>query len=103
MIVSFACKDTKSVWDGIRARRFPLDIQDVALRKLRMLNAARKLGDLKVPPSNRLELLRGDRRGQYSVRINNQWRICFRWDEGQGGPSHVEIADDLKVIKPVSA
>jgi proteic killer suppression protein len=93
VIVGFACADTRTIWNGNRARRFPSDIQDVALRKLRMLNAARKLSDLKVPPGNRLEALKGNRKGQYSIRINDQWRICFRWDEGQGGPSHVEIID----------
>ena len=69
----------------------PADIQNVVLRKLRLLNQARVLGDLRVPPGNRLEALRADRQGQYSIRINDQWRICFIWDEG--GPSRVEIVD----------
>jgi plasmid maintenance system killer protein len=64
---------------------------ELALRKLRLLNQARVLGDLRVPPGNRLEALRADRQGQHSIRINDQWRICFVWDEG--GPSHVEIVD----------
>jgi proteic killer suppression protein len=93
MIVSFACRETAGIWAGTRSRRFPADMQDVALRKLRLLNAARRVDDLKVPPGNRLEMLKGKRRGQFSIRINDQWRICFRWDDGQGGPSHVEILD----------
>ena len=69
----------------------PADIQNVALRKLRLLNQARVPGDLRVPPGNRLEVLKADRQGQHSIRINDQWRICFVWDEG--GPAHVEIVD----------
>lgn len=93
MIVGFACKETHRIWTGERSRRFPADMQDTALRKLRMLNAAPKLDDLKVPPGNRLEHLKGNRKGQCSIRINEQWRICFVWDHGQGGPSDVEIVD----------
>jgi proteic killer suppression protein len=93
LIVSFKSAETAIIWEGKRSRRLPSDIQDVALRKLRMLNAARRLDDLKVPPGNRLESLKGDRRGQWSIRINSQWRICFRWSEEHGGPSDVEIAD----------
>jgi proteic killer suppression protein len=69
----------------------PNEIQGVALRKLRMLNQARVLADLRVPPGNRLERLTGSRLGQHSIRINDQWRICFEWREG--GPSNVEIVD----------
>jgi len=79
------------IWSGRRSRKLPPDIQNVALRKLRLLNQARKLNDLNVPPGNRLEALKGNREGQYSIRINDQWRICFEWDEG--GPSRVEIVD----------
>ncbi len=68
-----------------------MGIQDVALQKLRLLNQARTLQDLRVPPGNRLEQLKRNKKGQYSIRINNQWRICFVWQEG--GPSHVEIVD----------
>jgi len=93
MILGFACKETATIWSGVRSRRFPADIQNVALRKLRLIDAAGRLDDLKVPPGNRLEALKGKRRGQYSIRINDQWRICFRWDDGQGGPSDVEIVD----------
>ncbi|HYI91110.1 MAG TPA: type II toxin-antitoxin system RelE/ParE family toxin [Beijerinckiaceae bacterium] len=90
MIVSFADKDTERVWTGARSRRLPADIQDAALRKLRLLNAARRLNDLKVPPGNRLEALRGSRQGQHSIQINDQWRICFHWAEGA---ESVEIVD----------
>ncbi|PPD06061.1 MAG: plasmid maintenance system killer protein [Methylocystis sp.] len=91
MIRSFADSETESIWSGRRSRRLPPDIQSVALRKLRLLNQARILNDLRVPPGNRLEALKGDRFGQHSIRINDQWRICFIWSEG--GPSDVTIVD----------
>jgi toxin HigB-1 len=91
MIVDFRDKETERVWRGERSRRLPGDIQDVALRKLRLLNAARRLDDLMVPPGNRLEALSGDRRGEHSIRINGQWRICFIWSEK--GARRVEITD----------
>jgi proteic killer suppression protein len=91
MIVSFRDGETEKIWAGLRSRRLPLDIQAVALRKLRLVNAARQIGDLRVPPANRLEQLKGDRAGQWSIRINDQWRICFRWT--QGGAENVEIVD----------
>jgi toxin HigB-1 len=91
MIQSFADPETALIWSGRRSRKLPSDIQNVALRKLRLLNQARVIGDLRVPPGNRLEALRGDRVGQHSIRINDQWRICFVWDEG--GPANVEIVD----------
>ncbi len=91
MIQSFADPEAEVIWSGRRSRRLPPDIQAVALRKLRLLNQARVLGDLRVPPGNRLEALRADRAGQHSIRINDQWRICFVWQEG--GPAHVEIVD----------
>ena len=72
-------------------RRLPEDIQRTARRKLRMLNNARVLDDLRIPPANRLEVLRGDRRGQHSISINDQWRICFRWQSGDA--EGVEIVD----------
>ena len=78
MIRSFACRETALIWTGKRSRKLPSDIQASALRKLRMLNQARVLEDLRVPPGNRLEALKGDREGQHSIRINDQWRICFR-------------------------
>ncbi|PKU24758.1 type II toxin-antitoxin system RelE/ParE family toxin [Telmatospirillum siberiense] len=91
MISDFRCKETELIWRGIFSRKLPQDIQKTALRKLRMLNNARVLNDLKVPPNNHLEALKDDRAGQHSIRINGQWRICFVWAEG--GPAHVEIVD----------
>lgn len=91
MIRGFADGETERIWSGRRSPKLPNDIQAIALRKLRLLNQARQLADLAVPPGNRLEALKGDRRGQHSIRINDQWRICFRWTEG--GPGDVEIVD----------
>lgn len=88
MIKGFADAETALVWSGLRSRRLPPDIQAVALRKLRMLNRAQALSDLRVPPGNRLEALKGSRAGQHSIRINDQWRICFVWQEG--GPTDVD-------------
>lgn len=93
MIVSFADSETEKIWRGDRSRRLPVDIQRVALRKLRLLHAAKRLVDLRVPPGNRLEALKGRRGGQWSIRISDQWRICFHWNANQGGPSNVEIVD----------
>jgi proteic killer suppression protein len=91
MIQNFADAETEIIWSGRRSRKLPPDIQSTALRKLRMLNNARVLQDLRVPPGNRLEALSGNRAGEYSIRINDQWRICFKWQEG--APSDVEIVD----------
>jgi toxin HigB-1 len=91
MILSFADRETERVWMGAVSRRLPRNIQDAALRKLRLVNAATRLDDLKVPPGNRLETLKGNRKGQHSIRINDQWRICFRWVEA--GAEDVEIVD----------
>lgn len=91
MIVSFSDGETEKIWNGLRSRKLPPDIQDSALRKLRLINAAKKVDDLRVPPGNRLEALKGNRAGQWSIRINSQWRICFRWIEG--GAENVEIVD----------
>lgn len=91
MIRSFACKDTEKVWSGLKVRAFPGDMQDRALRKLRLIDAAQTVEDLKVPPGNRLEDLKGDRRGQKSIRINDQWRICFVWKDNEA--FDVEIVD----------
>jgi proteic killer suppression protein len=91
MIRSFVGRETADIWSGRRSRRLPGDIQAAALRKLRMLNQARALADLRVPPGNRLEALKGDRDGQHSIRINDQWRICFVWTDA--GPRDVEIVD----------
>ena len=91
MIVGFRDAETRKIWQGIRSRQLPGDIQVIALRKLRLVNNAKRLDDLRVPPGNRLEALKGGRAGQWSIRINDQWRICFRWTEG--GPDDVEIVD----------
>jgi proteic killer suppression protein len=91
VIVSFHDEQTATVWSGRRSRRLPQDIQVVALRKLRLLNNARRLDDLRIPPANRLEALKGHRRGQHSIRINDQWRICFVWRENNA--HEVEVVD----------
>ena len=91
MIRSFRCKETERLWQGQSSRKFPSDIQDRALRKLHQLDAALTMADLRNPPSNRLEALKGDRKGLWSIRINDQWRVCFRWTTA--GPEDVEIAD----------
>lgn len=70
------------VWEGRPTRRLPGDIQGIARRKLRMLNNSVRLDDLRIPPANRLEAMKGQRKGQYSIRINDQWRVCFRWKDG---------------------
>ncbi len=91
MIQSFNCKETKKVFEGKVSRKLPGDLQKTMSRKLTMIEAAEKLEDLRVPPGNRLEALKGDRKGQHSIRINDQWRICFFW--GLKGPENVEIVD----------
>lgn len=82
MIKEFSCKETHKIWQGEISKRLPTNVQQVARRKLRMLNNARLLNDLRIPPSNRLEMLRGDRKGEHSIRINKQWRLCFKWQNG---------------------
>ena len=91
MIVSFADRETAIIWAGRRSRRLPSDVQAIALRKLRLINNAGRLDDLRIPPGNRLEALGTDRRGQHSIRINDQWRICFIWRDGHA--HEVEIVD----------
>ena len=91
MIHSFADRETERIFNRERSRRLPGDIQRRAYRKLLLVNAATELDQLRVPPGNRLEALRGDRAGQHSIRINDQWRICFRWYEGNA--YDVEITD----------
>ncbi len=91
MIRSFKSKEAEKIFNRERSQRLPSDIQQVALRKLRMLNRAVTLQDLGGPPANRFEKLSGDRVGQYSIRINDQWRICFEWVEGD--VQNVEIVD----------
>lgn len=91
MLRSFADKETEQVWQRRPSRTLDPVVQRVALRKLAILDAAEALDDLRVPPGNRLEKLRGDRVGQHSIRINQQWRICFEWADA--GPGNVEIVD----------
>ena len=91
MIRNFKDKEAEKIFERQRSRKLPSEIQQVALRKLRMLNRSQMLQELRVPPANRLERLSGDREGQYSIRINNQWRICFEWQDGDA--LNVEIVD----------
>lgn len=91
MIRSFKCKQTELVWNGLVVTKLPQAMQLMARRKLRMLNNSSSLNDLRIPPANRLEKLKGNRAGQYSIRINDQWRICFVWENGDA--SNVEIVD----------
>jgi len=91
MIRSFGTRETEKVWNGIHSKKLPTDIQIVARRKLRMVNNAQHLNDLRIPPANRLEKLQGDRSNYYSIRINDQWRIIFQWDETDA--FEVEIVD----------
>ena len=80
MIVSFGSKDTERIWQGERVKQIPLEIQQVGRRKLRMIHNSQSLADLRIPPSNRLEKLKGKGKDFYSIRINDQWRIVFRWE-----------------------
>lgn len=91
MICDFRDKRAQRIFEGSSVPKLPNDIQRVTRRKLRMLNAAHKLDDLRVPPGNRLEALKGSRRGQYSIRVNDQWRLCFKWKNGD--VHDVEIVD----------
>jgi len=81
MIKSFKCKETEKIFHREYSKKFPYDIQNTTFRKLRMINRAQSINDLRMPPGNRLEALKGDRAGQHSIRINDQWRICFRWED----------------------
>lgn len=91
MIRTFADKETQLVWNGQRSRKLALDMQERALKKLKMLNRAKNLDDLRNPPSNRLHPLVGDRAGQHSISINMRWRVCFVWKDGAA--ERVEIVD----------
>ena len=91
MVRTFTDKEAEKIWRGTPSRWLPTDIQHVARRKLRMLNNAATLDDLRVPPANRLEALKGNRKSQHSIRINDQWRICFQWKDGDA--INVEIVD----------
>lgn len=91
MIVSFRTKQTERIWNGERVKKIPNEIQHIGRRKLRMLNNSQNLMDLTIPPSNRLEKMKGAIKNFYSIRINDQWRIVFRWDNNQA--HDVEILD----------
>ena len=91
MIKSIADSETAKIWNQVNSRKLPVDIQQRAMNKLAMLNHAKNLTDLRIPPANRLQSLAGARAGQHSIRINQQWRICFRWVEGDA--HDVEIVD----------
>jgi proteic killer suppression protein len=91
MIRDFKDRETRRIWNGMRSRKLPPEIQDRARDKLRLLNRAKSIDDLRNPPSNRLHLLDGDRAGQHSISINKQWRICFVWKDGAA--TSVEIVD----------
>jgi proteic killer suppression protein len=91
MIKSFRCRETEKIFRRSFSRKFPHEIQDRAFMKLNAIDAAAQLEDLRLPPSNRLEALRGERKGQWGIRINDQWRICFEWRKGNA--EQVEIVD----------
>ena len=91
MIISFGSKETEKIWKGERVRNLPLDIQQIGRRKLRMLNNSQNLKDLSIPPSNKLEKLSGKMSDFYSIRINDQWRIVFQWEDGNA--NEVTIMD----------
>ena len=91
MIKSFSCKETQKVLERIFSKKLPQGVQAKARQKLVLIDAATELIDLRIPPGNRLEELKDDRKGQHSIRINDQWRICFEWHDD--GPINVEIVD----------
>jgi proteic killer suppression protein len=91
MIISFSSKETEKIWFGERVSKLPFEIQEIGRRKLRMLNNSQNLADLRIPPSNRLEKLSGNLKEFYSIRINDQWRIVFKWSDGNA--SEVSIMD----------
>lgn len=91
MIVTFGNKETEKIWNGLVSKKFPREIQDTARRKLRMINNSIDITDLRIPPANRLEKLKGELKEFYSIRINNQWRIVFKWENGNA--FEVEIVD----------
>ncbi len=90
MIIEFNDKETEKIWNGVQSKKLPFEIQNIARRKLRMLNNAQNINDLKIPPANRLEKLKGNLEGYHSIRINNQWRIIFEWKD--------ENAHKVKII-----
>ncbi len=93
MIVSFRSKETEQIWDGNRVKKMPINIQKNGYRKLRMLNNSQNIADLRIPPSNRLEKLRGSLNEFYSIRINKQWRIIFKWNNGNASEVGTRLLD----------
>ena len=91
MIISFGDKDTQKIWEGVRVKSLPTEIQEIGRRKLGMLNNSFDVNDLMIPPSNRLEKLKGILKNYYSIRINNQWRVIFKWNNGNA--TEVSIID----------
>jgi proteic killer suppression protein len=91
MILSFGSRDTQKIWDGERIKKVSNEIQEIGRRKLRMLNNSQNLADLQIPPSNKLEKLKGNLKDFYSIRVNDQWRLIFKWHNGNA--SSVEIID----------
>lgn len=91
MIKTFGDKESEKIWSGIRSKKLPIEIQDIARRKLRMMNNAQDVNDLRIPPANRLEKLKGNHEDYYSIRVNNQWRIIFQWLNNDC--YHVQIID----------
>ena len=91
MVITFGSKETEKIWNGIRVKKMPSEIQNIGRRKLRMLNNSQDIADLRIPPSNRLEKLTGNLKEYYSIRINRQWRIIFIWNNGNA--SEVKIVD----------
>lgn len=89
MIISFGCDETEKIWDGYGSRKFPPDIQSRIIRKLHLIDAAKTLDDLRNPPGNNLEQLHGDRKTQYSIRVNDKWRVCFVFKSGDAELVHV--------------
>ena len=91
MIVSFSCTETEKIWEGIKSKALPSEIQQIARRKLRMINNADSINDLRIPPANHLQKLKGELKGNYSIRINDQWRIIFIWESNNA--KNLEIID----------
>lgn len=91
MIISFGNKETEKIWHGLVSKKLPIEIQDIARRKLRMINNSTDINDLRIPPANKLERLKGNWKEYFSIRINNQWRIIFKWKNGNA--NEVEIID----------
>ena len=89
MITSFGSKETRKIWDGNRVKGFSTELQEIARRKLRMLNNSQNLIDLRIPPSNKLEKLKGHLKDYYSIRINDQWRVIFKWDKGNASEGEI--------------